>query len=64
MIDRLRGGKKEQRRRNFELKIKKPEINPTVAHLASGQFYWLIIPLIFTGRGVQNQRTSAIHILR
>lgn len=36
---RLRGGKKEQQRQNFELKIKRPEINPTVAHLASGQFY-------------------------
>lgn len=50
MIDRLRRGKKEQQRQNFELKIKRPEINPTVAHLASGQFYWLIIQLIFTGR--------------
>lgn len=46
MINRLRGGKKEQQRQNFELKIKRPEINPTVAHLASGQFYWQSIPLI------------------
>jgi len=50
LIDGLRGGKKEQQRQNFELKIKRPEINSTVAHLVSGQFYWMRIPLIFTGR--------------
>lgn len=48
MID-LEGLKKEQQKQNFELKIKRPEINP-VAHLALSQFFLLSVPLIFTGR--------------